>query len=83
VCNRCLESSLTIGAIGDDNVDDDGDCKGDGVDDDGEEALAGRFTSACSSSWSKVMQSSIALHGGAVDGSDARESHEGTGKVRA
>jgi hypothetical protein len=50
VCNRCLESSLTNGAIGGDNADDDGDCEGDGVDDDGEEALAVRFTSACSSS---------------------------------
>jgi hypothetical protein len=50
LCNRCLESSLTNGAIGGDNADDDGDCEGDGVDDDGEEALAVRFTSACSSS---------------------------------
>jgi hypothetical protein len=50
LCNRCLESSLTTGAIGDDNADDDGDCEGDGVDDDGEEALAVHFTSACSSS---------------------------------
>jgi len=61
LCNRCLESSLTTGgaiaigecissgAIGDDNMDDDGDCEGDGVDDDGEEALAVCFTSACSS----------------------------------
>jgi hypothetical protein len=49
VCNRCLESSLTIGTIGGDNADDDGDCEGDGIDNDGEEALAVRFTSACSS----------------------------------
>jgi hypothetical protein len=36
--------------IGDDDADNDGDCEGDGADDEGEEAPAARFASACLSS---------------------------------